>query len=147
MSNVAAAACVGFVLALAGASLMRSGLSQIYLDDAQGNLASNPAAALKDANRALRLDGANLNSYYIKAAALARFDDAGASRAVLLQATGVQPSNYVSWVLLGDLEVRAGDISLARHYYGVARALGSKRPLARGARHESTNALSGAETG
>ena len=112
----------------AGASLMRSGLSQIYLDDAQGNLASNPAAALKDANRALRLDGANLNSYYIKAAALARFDEADASRAVLLQATGVQPSNYVSWVLLGDLEVRAGDIPLARHYYGIARALDPNDP-------------------
>ena len=119
---------MGFALALTGASLMRSGLSQFYLDDAQGSLATNPAAALTDANRALRLDGANLTSYYIKAAALARFDEAEASRAVLLQATRVQPSNYVSWVLLGDLEVRAGDIPLARHYYAIARALDPNDP-------------------
>ncbi len=142
-----AAAGVGFVLALTGASLMRSGLSQFYLDDARGSLARDPAAALTDANRALRLDGANLNSYYIKAAALARFDDAAASRAVLLQATGVQPSNYVTWVLLGDLEVRAGDIPLARHYYVAASALDPNDPSLAALVANPRSALSSAPAG
>jgi tetratricopeptide (TPR) repeat protein len=126
--RAAGAAATGFLLALTGASLMRSGLAQIYLDAAQSELSANPAAALRNANRALRLDGANLSSFYIKAAALARFDQAAASRAVLLQASAEQPSNYVTWVLLGDLEVRAGKPTLARSYYRTARSLDPNDP-------------------
>jgi tetratricopeptide (TPR) repeat protein len=110
-------AAIGFVLALAGASLLRSGLAQIYLDAASRDLVSHPGAAVTNANRALRLDGSNLNTYYVKAAALARFDDAAGSRAVLLQAARVQPSSFVTWTLLGDLEVRVGDLVQARRLY------------------------------
>jgi O-antigen ligase len=116
------------VLALAGGSLVRSGASQIYLDAARGEVAAHPAAALGDANRALRFDAANLDSYYVKAAALARFDRAAAARRVLLQAVRQQPSSFVTWTLLGDLAVRTGDLASARRYYGRARALDPRDP-------------------
>ncbi|HET9721147.1 MAG TPA: O-antigen ligase family protein [Solirubrobacteraceae bacterium] len=126
--KMAVAALVGFVLALAGASLMRTGLAQIYLDNAEGALAHDPASALTNANRALRFDAANLESYYVKAAALARYDRAAAARAVLLQAAREQPTSFVTWTLLGDLEVRAGDVALARRYYGEAHRLDPNDP-------------------
>jgi O-antigen ligase len=126
--RVAAAAAVGFVLALAGASLMRTGLSQMYLDSAKADLAHDPRGALTNANRALRLDGANLDSYYVKAAALARFDEGAAARAVLLQAAHEQPTSFVTWTLLGDLEVRLGDLGRARRYYRAAQRLDPHDP-------------------
>jgi predicted Zn-dependent protease len=113
---------------IGGASLTRSGISQFYLDRASAELAANPAAALTDANRALRFDGADLAGYYVRAAALARFDDARGARVALLQATAEQPSSYVTWTLLGDLEVRTGDIPLARRYYRIAHRLDPKDP-------------------
>jgi tetratricopeptide (TPR) repeat protein len=125
---LAGAAAVGVVLAIAGASLLRAGLTQLYLDGAHSKLAAHPASAITDARRALRLDAANLDAYYVEAAGLARFDRAAASRAILLDAAREDPGEYVTWVLLGDLEVRAGDLRAARTYYRRARALDPNDP-------------------
>ena len=44
--------------------------------------------------------------YYVKAAALARFDQAAAAEGVLRQALAHEPHNFVTWALLGDIAVR-----------------------------------------
>ena len=122
------AAAVALVLAIAGASLLRAWLTQLYLDSARSELAAQPAAAITDAGRALRLDSANLDAYYLKAAGLARFDRAAAARTTLLAAVRQDPADYVTWVLLGDLEVRAGDLRAAKAYYAHAHTLDPNDP-------------------
>ncbi len=117
------AGVAAFALAVGGASLVRAGLARHYLDQARADLASRPAAAIVAANRSLRLDSANLDPYYVKAAGYARFDYVAAARATLLQATREDPEAFVTWALLGDLEVRAGDLHAARIYYGRAHRL------------------------
>jgi O-antigen ligase len=128
LPSLAVAATVAVVLAIGGASLLRAKLTQIYISSARSELAKNPAAAIKDAGRALRLDSANLDAYYVKAAGLARFDQAADARAALLAAARQDPGNFVTWVLLGDLDVRAGDIAGARVFYRRAHALDPNDP-------------------
>jgi UDP-GlcNAc:undecaprenyl-phosphate GlcNAc-1-phosphate transferase len=122
------AACAIFVLAVAGASLLRAGLARHYLDDARSALASDPAAAITDGQRVLKLDAANLDAYYVKAAGQARFDRAAAAKSTLLQAAREDPGSFVTFTLLGDLEVRAGDLRAARSYYRRARRLDPREP-------------------
>lgn len=117
------AAVLAFVLVVGGASLLRSELVQRYLASARTSLGSNPGAAVQSARRALRLDGQNLDAYYVEAAGEARFDRAATARSILLQAADQDPRNYVTWVLLGDLEVRLGNFKQAKVFYGKAHAL------------------------
>ncbi len=128
VSLLAGTAGLAFLLAIAGASLLRSGLVQHYLDNAKGELGRQPAAAIRDAGRALRLDSANLDAYYVQAAGQARFDQAAAARATLLAAAGEDSHNFVTWTLLGDLEVRLRDFAAARTFYGKAHALDPRDP-------------------
>ena len=116
-------AVLAFVLAVGGAGLARTGLVQIYLDHARAELPTHPAAAIRNARRALRLDGANLDAYYVKAAGQARFDQAAAARATLLAAAREDPSDFVSWTLLGDLEVRLRNFTAAKSFYRRAHSL------------------------
>jgi tetratricopeptide (TPR) repeat protein len=111
------------VLAVGGAGLARSGLVRIYLDDARGELGNHPAAAIRDAGRALRLDRANLDAYYVKAAGQARFDEAGAARATLMAAAHEDPEDFVTWTLVGDLEVRLRNFDGAKTFYERAHLL------------------------
>ena len=119
----AAAGAVAFVLAFAGASLLRTELTDIYTDRAQAELGSSPSGALSDADRAITLDGSNLDAYYLKAAAFARFDRADEARATLLTATQEDPADFTTWVLLGDLEVRLRNFASAKTFYEHAHAL------------------------
>ncbi|HUZ84800.1 MAG TPA: tetratricopeptide repeat protein [Gaiellales bacterium] len=118
----------GVVLVIAGASLARAGITQLYVNDARSALAAQPASAIADARRALRFDAADLDAYYLEAAGLARFDRAGAARAILLDAARQDPAAYVTWILLGDLETRAGNLRAARTYYRRAEALDPNDP-------------------
>ena len=126
--SLAGAAVAAFVLTVGGASLMRAGIVRIYLHDAGTELAAHPASAIVDAGRVLRLDGSNLNAYYVKAAGQARFDQAAAARATLLAAAREDPDDFVTWTLLGDLEVRLGDFRAARAFYSRAHALDPNDP-------------------
>ena len=56
-----------------------------------------------------------IGAYYAKAAALARFNEAGAAKAALREAARREPGDYVTWALLGDLAVRTG-----RHRRGAS---------------------------
>jgi UDP-GlcNAc:undecaprenyl-phosphate GlcNAc-1-phosphate transferase len=126
--TLAAAGAVAFVLAITGASLVRTELTDIYTDRAQAELGTATASALNDANRAITLDGSNLDAYYLKAAAFARFDRADAARATLLSAAREDPTNFTTWTLLGDLEVRLRNFARAKTFYERAHALDPNDP-------------------
>ena len=130
--HLAPAIFVGVAISVAAVSLSRQGLTERYVERAQSALATNPERALTEANRALRLDRESLAAYYAKAAALARFGEGGAARAVLLDATRREPRNFVTWALLGDLSVRQGDLRAARAHYRQAVRLNPRdRDLAK----------------
>ena len=101
--GLATALIVAIGLATAGVSLSRQGLAEQFRVTAQRSLAERPADALRDADRSLRLDSAAVETYYVKAAALARFDEAAAARKTLLAAAKREPHDFVTWALLGDL--------------------------------------------
>jgi tetratricopeptide (TPR) repeat protein len=140
---LAGAATVALVLAIGGASLLRAELTGLYVNEARAELAADPAAAIQDAGRALRLDAANLDAYYIKAAGLARYDRASEARATLLDAAGQDPANFVSWTLLGDLEVRAGHLREAKVYYDRALSLDRNDPSLSALAADPARGLSG----
>jgi hypothetical protein len=146
VATLIGAGAMAFVLVVTGASLMRAGLVRVYLDDARAELSSSPASAITDAGRALRLDGANLDAYYVKAAGQARLDEAAASRGTLLSAAGEDPQNFVTWTLLGDLEVRLRDLAAAKAFYGRAYALDPHDPSIAALAADPENALSPGNT-
>lgn len=123
LSRVGPVVLVAVAITVAALSLSRQSLSEIYVERAQDALAADPARALVEANRALRLDRESLAAYYAKAAALARFGEGAAARAVLLDATRREPREFVTWVLLGDLSTRQGERRAAAAEYGRAHAL------------------------
>jgi tetratricopeptide (TPR) repeat protein len=110
-------------LVVAGASLSRQGLADFYRGRAQHELATHPVAALADANRSLSIDSDAVQTYYVQAAALARFDQAPAAEATLRAALAHEPDNFVTWTLLGDVALRARRLPLAKRDYGRAHQL------------------------
>jgi UDP-GlcNAc:undecaprenyl-phosphate GlcNAc-1-phosphate transferase len=110
-------------LIVAGASLSRQGLADVYRTRAQHELAQDPAQALADADRSLDIDSDSLQAYYVKAAALARFDDATGAEAALARALAREPRNFITWALLGDVSARQLRYSEAARYYARAHAL------------------------
>jgi hypothetical protein len=123
IARVLPLAAIGVVIAIGALSLTRQGLSELYVDRAEEALAGDPQRALVKANRALRVDRESIAAYYVKAAALARFGEAAAARAVLFDAARREPRNFVTWVLLGDLSVRRGDLPAASRAYSRALRL------------------------
>jgi UDP-GlcNAc:undecaprenyl-phosphate GlcNAc-1-phosphate transferase len=117
------ASAVLVTLVVAGASLSRQGLADLYRTQAQHELAAHPAAAITDANRSLNIDSDAVETYYVKAAALARFDQAASAQAVLHQSLEQEPNNFVTWTLLGDIAVRERRIGVAKHDYDTAHKL------------------------
>jgi tetratricopeptide (TPR) repeat protein len=127
-ATLAAAGLAGLALVLSAASLSRQGLADVSRHRADDALAAHPTDAIRDADRSLRLDSENPRTYYIKAAALARFNEADAARRTLLQAVSKEPDNFVTWTLLGDLAVRRGRFGEAKRNYGRASALNPEDP-------------------
>jgi UDP-GlcNAc:undecaprenyl-phosphate/decaprenyl-phosphate GlcNAc-1-phosphate transferase len=110
-------------LVVAGASLSRQGLADLFRARAQSDLDAHPAAALADANRSLNIDSDAVQTYYVKAAALARFDQASAAEAALRRALAREPDNFVTWALLGDIAVRERRLETAKRDYVRAHQL------------------------
>ena len=114
-------AVIALLVVLASASLARQGLSDRYRADGQTALAANnPASALSDANKSLRIDPDAIRTYYLRATALARFNLPIAAEATMHEALRREPRNWVTWALLGDLEVRAQHLRLASAAYEQA---------------------------
>ena len=120
---VLGASVVVVSLVVAGASLSRQGLADLYRTRAQHQLDAHPAAALADANRSLDIDADAAETYYVKAAALARFDQAVSAQAVLRQALEHEPNNFVTWTLLGDISLREHSMGAAKRDYDRAHQL------------------------
>jgi len=117
------ASAVVVTLVVAGASLSRQGLADLYRKRAQNELTTRPASALTDANRSLGIDADAVETYYVKAAALARFDQAAGAETALRQALAHEPDNFVTWTLLGDIAVRERRLRVARSDYTRAHLL------------------------
>ena len=121
--RVAAAVLVAGVLALTAVSLSRQGLAEYFRDAARKDLAARPDEAVVQVDRSLRLDPESVEAYQLKAAALARFNQASAARRTLLDATHRESKDFVTWALLGDLAVRMGDFGEAHDAYSRAHNL------------------------
>jgi tetratricopeptide (TPR) repeat protein len=126
--RIATVFATALTLVLACVLLARQGLSENYLSEAQAALPNDPATALTEADRALRIAPDKLDAYYVKAAALARFDRGTAAVATLREATRRVPDHYVTWALLGDLAMRLGERREARRLYARALALNPRDP-------------------
>ena len=90
---------------------------------------SDPAEALRKANESLDLNDESVPGQIAKAAALARFNAYEEARAALLEATRLEPHDFVPWGLLGDLAARRGDLDAARTAYRRSRKLNPTDPF------------------
>jgi len=124
-------AALALALVMAGASLSREGLGDLFRARAERQVDTNPSAALADANRSLSIDADAVETYYVKAAALAHFDEAAAAQAALRAALRHEPENFVTWTLLGDIAVRQGEFGTARTDYSTAHRLNPRDPTLR----------------
>jgi O-antigen ligase len=140
---VAGAGLAGLALVVGASSLSRQGLADVFRNRADDALAARPADAIKEANRSLRLDAENPRTYYIKAAALARFNAAEAARQTLVRAASKEPDNFVTWTLLGDLAVRRGRLAEAQRNYRRASALNPQDLTLRQLAKDPKSALQG----
>jgi hypothetical protein len=111
------------LLALLAAAQGRRWAADYYLARSGSELSANAQGALKDADQSLDLDPASLPAHYAAARAYARLGRYEPARATLLAATRKEPSDYVPWVLLGDLDVRHGNLARARAAYRRATVL------------------------
>jgi len=103
--------------------------------------AGEPAEALQKASSSLELNDEALPALYLESAAWARLGRYRPARAALAEATRREPSDFVTWALLGDLATRRQDWDAALAAYGRASALNprdrSLRAAARAARRRS----------
>ncbi|HEY2657555.1 MAG TPA: O-antigen ligase family protein, partial [Solirubrobacteraceae bacterium] len=138
-TRVAAIVAVA-ALAIAGAvtiaprvlSLQAQASAQRALDS------GNPRAAILDASTALEYDPDSVPALALRAAGFARLHVFAASLADLRRAVAVDPRNWVSWALVGDLLTRHGDRSGARSAYQRALALDPLEPDLRSALSTAT---------
>ena len=109
-----------------GAAILSVGtlfLSGVYVRKARQQAYTSAAASLDSARTAAALDPVSVSPLYLEAAALESEGGRPAARRKLLDALDLEPSNFVTLGLLGDLEVRAGNEAVARRYYRRALAL------------------------
>jgi O-antigen ligase len=116
-------ALVAALAVLAIVFVGRPTLATKLRSDAQAELATEPVSALESVNESLSLNPDSLQSYYTKAAALARLGLYRPARAALVEAIDREPHNYVSWALLGDIETRRGNVDAALRAYRRASVL------------------------
>jgi O-antigen ligase len=132
-------AVLGIAVAFAVVAVVTTGrliLADHYRKAAASEAAADPRAALAASGQSIHLNGQGLSARYVRAAAFARLGDYDAAKSSLLDATELEPHNFVSWALLGDLSTRRGDRTAALRYYQRAHALNpldpSLKQLARG---------------
>jgi Flp pilus assembly protein TadD len=87
-----------------------------------------PRAAIRDASTALEYDSSSVPAFTLRAAGFARLHDFAPALADLKRARDLEPRNWTTWALLGDLLTRRGDRSGARAAYRRAIALDPLEP-------------------
>ena len=117
-------------LAAAGAALVVPRVLTLRAQaSAQRALArDDPRGAIGDATRALEYDTSSVPALVLRSAAFARLDAFAPARADLQHALRVEPRNWVTWALLGDLLSRRGEPDAARAAYRHAQALDPLEP-------------------
>ena len=135
------AAAVVAVGLLAVATAGRATVSEHFRIRAADRVASAPAAAAADATAAIRFNGQSVQAYYALAAARARQGSYPLAKAAILEARGLEPSNFVTWALLGDLEARRGNLSAASEAYRRAAALNPRDQQLAGLARDPASAL------
>ncbi|MGA8745495.1 MAG: O-antigen ligase family protein [Solirubrobacterales bacterium] len=125
--------------------------------EAQGQLETQPRLALATAEESLSLNPESVQGHYLEAASLAKLGLYGPARAALIKAVALEPHNYVSWALLGDLTTRHGDIAPAMNAYRRAfqlnprdrelQLLGTRRALVLRLNREPRSVIALPETG
>jgi hypothetical protein len=130
------AAIVGAAaIALAGAITITPHILSLHAQaSAQHALDSgNPHAAISDATTALDDDPSSVPALVLRAAGFARLHAFAPAIADLRRAVAVEPHNWVTWALVGDLLTRHGNRSAARVAYMRALALDPLEPELRNA--------------
>ena len=89
---------------------------------------SAPRAAVADATTALEYDPGSVPALVLRAAGFAALHAFPSSLSDLKHAVAIDPSNWVTWALVGDLLTRHGDRSGARAAYMHALALDPLEP-------------------
>ena len=125
---LAITAAVVVVICLAAAGVGRTTLATFLLEDARSALPDDPAKAIDRSRAALGLRPGDVDALVVEAAAYARSGDYAAARGALLEATDLEPHNFLPYVLLGDLATRRGDAGAARSAYARAAALNPLDP-------------------
>ena len=87
-----------------------------------------PRAAVVDATNALEYDPDSVPALVVRAAGFAALHSFLSSLADLKRAVAVEPRNWATWALVGDLLTRHGDRSGARAAYAHALALDPLEP-------------------
>jgi O-Antigen ligase len=131
VATIAAAAAI----AIAGAvTIVPRVLSLHAQTSAQRALARGaPRTAIIDATTALKYDPSSVPALVMRAAGFARLHAFAPSLADLKRARALEPHNWTTWALVGDLLMRHGDRSAARAAYARALALDPLEPDLRSA--------------
>ncbi len=134
-----AAIAATVAVAIAGAVTIAPRVLSVHAQTAaQSALARGaPRVAINDATTALEYDSSSVPALLLRSAAFARLHAFDPSLAGLNQALAIEPRNWVTWALLGDLLMRRGDNTGARAAYGRALALDPLEPDLRSALSET----------
>jgi tetratricopeptide (TPR) repeat protein len=128
-----ALAAAGVVLAVVVAALY---LGDVQVRKARASDAAEPAERLDYARNAEKLLPWSTVPHYLQAGALEDLGRRRDARGELREALDIEPDNFVTYALMGDLEVRAGRIRRARGLYRRALELNPRdvglRELSRG---------------
>jgi hypothetical protein len=111
------------VSAVAALLLGRTAVASALQDDAAHSIVADPTRAVARADASLTADPGAVRTSYVKAAALARLDKPDQARAALVDARDREPDNFVTWALLGDLDLRRRDLARAQAEYHRAAQL------------------------
>jgi O-antigen ligase len=127
---------LGGALALLAALVVSFYLGDVSIRKARTTSSNEPAERLDAAETAEKLLPWSTAPLYLKAGAHEDLGERAAARRDLREALDAEPDNFVTYALLGDLEVRAGRDRRARAMYRRALALNPRdvglRKLSRG---------------
>jgi len=120
-----AAVAVAGLLAVAGAVTIAPRLLSVHSSEAaqQALAERRPVQAITNATRALDYDPSSVEALVLRAAGFARLGAFEPALADLRTAISVEPGNWTTWALLGDLFTRRGDPAAARKAYAHAHTL------------------------
>jgi tetratricopeptide (TPR) repeat protein len=99
-----------------------------------------PVTAIADATRALDYDASSVPALTLRAAGFARLGAFAQARDDLRRALVIEPQNWVTYALMGDLYTRRGERAAARVFYRHALSLDPLEPslIAALASHQAT---------